>query len=395
MNTLMVLMARRGFPPDIRVEKETKALISHGYHVHMLNGSPEELPRFQVVNGINVYRMRLLWSRPILLSILVNHVSLLFHLVRKIMKLKIPVIHVHDLPFALIVSLIGKILRRKVVYDAHENHIGMIIGYLKRKGLLRRIYFTFFLFYYIFSEKIVCRLAEKIIVVADENKNRLIKSNVPENKIVVVSNTADVDKLSKLRKPPISKTDEIVISYIGGFSYLRGLGILMKALKLIAEKKSSIRLLLVGDGGKAMTELIEMSKQLRIEKYVTFTGWVSFYKAMKYLQDSDIGVIPHRSTPQMNSTIPHKLFQYMFYEKPIIVSDVKPLKRIVTETGCGLVFQAGNHEELAERLLELIDDASKRKEMGEKGRRAVEIKYNWNTDEKKLLLIYKNLFQID
>lgn len=388
----MVLMNRRGFPPDVRVEKETKTLLSHGYRVYLLNGSPEELPQFQIVNGINVYRIRLLWSRPILLSILVNHVKLLFHLVRKIIKLKIPVVHVHDLPFALLVSLVGKILRRKVVYDAHEDHVGMIIGYLKRKGLLRRIYFTIFLFYYIFSEKIVCRLATNIIVVVDENKNRLIKLNVPEDKIVVVSNTADVDKLSKLRKPPIRKKGEIVISYIGGFSYLRGLDFLIKALKRIVERKSGIRLLLVGDGGKAVTELVEMSKQLGVEKYVTFTGWVSFDKAMEYLQESDIGVIPHRSSPHTNSTIPHKLFQYMFYEKPVIVSSVKALKRIVTETGCGLVFRAGNHEELAERLLEAINNASKRKAMGEKGRRAVGSKYNWDIEQKKLLLIYEKLF---
>ena len=151
-------------------------------------------------------------------------------------------------------------------------------------------------------------------------------------------------------------------------------------------------MLLVGDGQVTTSELVEMSKRLGIEKHVTFTGWVSFDRAMKYVQESDIGVIPHRSVPHTNNTVPHKLFQYMFYGKPLIVSDVKPLKRIVTETGCGLVFRAGDHEELAERLLEAINDVSKQKEMGEKGRRAVENKYNWDTEQKKLLLIYEILF---
>jgi len=389
----MVLTTRRGFSSDIRVQREAKALLSRGYRVYLLSGSPEELPQFQVVNGINVYGIKLLWSRPLLLSIIVNHIMLLFYLIRRISKHKIPIVHVHDLHYALIATIVGRILCRKVIYDAHEDYVGMIMGYLQKKGLLRRIYFTIFLCYYIFSERIVCRLAKKIIVVVKENESRLIKLNVPRDKVVVVSNTPDVNELRKLSISLTGKGRKIVISYVGEISYLRGLDTLIKALPLIIRKNPEIRLLLVGDGEGAMTELVKMSKQLGIEKQVTFTGWVSFDKAMKYMQESDIGVIPHRSCPQTDNTVPHKLFQYMFYEKPVMVSDVRPLKRIVSETGCGLVFQAGNHEELAERLLETINDASKREEMGEKGRRAVETKYNWDVEQKKLLLIYENLFQ--
>jgi len=388
----MVLTTRRGFPSDIRVQKEAKALLSRGYRVYLLSGSPEESPQFQVVKGINVCGIKLLWSRPLLLSILLNHIALPFHLIRRINKHRIPIVHVHDLHYALIATFIGRILSRKVIYDAHEDYVGMIMGYLQRKGLLRKIYFTIFLCYYIFSERIVCRLARRIIVVVEENKNRLIKLNVPEDKVVVVSNTPDVNKLRKLSISSTGKRRKIVISYVGGMSYLRGLDTLIKALPLVIKKNPETHLLLVGDGEATVTELVKMSKKLGIEKHVTFTGWVSFDRAMKYMQESDIGVIPHRSVPHTNNTVPHKLFQYMFYKKPVIVSDVKPLKRIVSETGCGLVFRAGNHEELAERLLEAINDASKRKEMGEKGRRAVETRYNWDTEQKKLLLIYEKIF---
>lgn len=392
MSTLMVLTTRRGFPSDIRVQREAKALLSRGYQVYLLSGSSEEFPQFQVVNGINVYGIKLFWSRPQLLSIFVNHITLPFHLIRRIKKHKVPIVHVHDLHYGLIVTIISRILRRKVVYDAHEDYVGMIMGYLQRKGLLRRIYFTIFLCYFIFSERIVCRLARKIIVVVEENENRLIKLNVPRDKVVVVSNTPDVNELRKLSISFTGEGRETVISYVGGISFLRGLDTLIKALPLIIRKNPETRLLLVGDGEGEVTELVKMGKQLGIEKYVTFTGWVSFDKAMKYMQESHIGVIPHRSCPQTDNTVPHKLFQYMFYKKPAIVSDVKPLKRIVSETGCGLVFRAGNHEELAEKLLEVINDASKREEMGENGRRAVETRYNWDNEQEKLLLVYKKLF---
>jgi glycosyltransferase involved in cell wall biosynthesis len=198
-------------------------------------------------------------------------------------------------------------------------------------------------------------------VVVEENENRLIELNVPRDKVVVVSNTPDVNELRKLSISFTGKGRKTAISYVGGISYLRGLDTLIKALPLIIRKNPETHLLLVGDGEGEVTELVKMSEQLGIEKHVTFTGWVSFDRAM-------------------------------FYKKPVIVSDVKPLKRIVSETGCGLVFRAGKHEELAEKLLELINDASKREEMGENGRRAVETRYNWDNEQKRLLLVYEKLF---
>jgi len=40
----------------------------------------------------------------------------------------------------------------------------------------------------------------------------------------------------------------------------------------------------------------------------------------------------------------------------------------------------------------VINDASKREEMGENGRRAVETRYNWDNEQKRLLLVYEELF---
>ena len=391
MSTLMVLTTKRGFPPDLRVEKETKALLSRGYRVYLVSGGPGKLPEFQVVDGVNVYRTKLLWSRPLLLSIIVNHLILFPQVIGKVVEHRTPVIHVHDLQYALIVAIIGRIFRRKVIYDAHEDYTGMTRGYLERNGVLKKTYFRAFLAYYILSETLVCRLSSRIAVVVQENRNRLIGLKVPADKIVVVSNTPDVNALKRLTVSSQRVAKKIVISYVGGFSYLRGLDILVEALPSIMRKYPETLLVLVGNGGDYFANLVSLSKKLEVEKKVTFTGWVSFDKAMEYIQKSDIGVIPHRSGPHTNSTVPHKLFQYMFYRKPVIVSDVKPLKRIVTETGCGLVFHAGDNEDLAEKILELIEDASKQSEMGEKGRSAVETKYNWDVEQKELLSMYEKL----
>jgi glycosyltransferase involved in cell wall biosynthesis len=81
----------------------------------------------------------------------------------------------------------------------------------------------------------------------------------------------------------------------------------------------------------------------------------------------------------------------MYYRKPVVVSDVKPLKRIVTASECGLAFKAGDHEDLARTLLRLIMNPSVKMKMGDLGRKAVENLYNWDIEKKKLISTYDTI----
>ena len=105
--------------------------------------------------------------------------------------------------------------------------------------------------------------------------------------------------------------------------------------------------------------------------------------------ECDIGIIPHQKHAHTDATIPHKLFQYMLGRKPVIVSNCKPLERIVKETGAGLVFESGNIKNLATRIDELRADAELRKTLGANGRTAASGKYSWEFESQKLVRLYE------
>ena len=89
--------------------------------------------------------------------------------------------------------------------------------------------------------------------------------------------------------------------------------------------------------------------------------------------------------------MPHKLFQYMYYEKPVLGSDVLPLKRIIAECGCGAVFRAGDPEDVKNKIKYLYDNRGLLEEMGRHGKKAVLEKYNWGKDAAVLYGIYRGL----
>ena len=152
-------------------------------------------------------------------------------------------------------------------------------------------------------------------------------------------------------------------------------------------KIKNIFLLIIGDGNSVVV-LKQLVKSLALENYVELKAWVGHQSLKKFIQESNVCIIPQPFNDYINTTIPHKLFEYMSQAKPVIVSDAKPLKRIVEETGAGLVFNSYDQVSFAEQVLKIYADPA---DFGENGKFAVEKKYNWEIEEKKLFSVYYSL----
>jgi len=110
-----------------------------------------------------------------------------------------------------------------------------------------------------------------------------------------------------------------------------------------------------------------------------------------YIKASDLCLIPHLKTVHTDNTIPHKLFQYMIYEKPVVASNCNPIKRILDETRSGVVFESNNEADLANKIIELYNNYELQLEMGKKGKEAVRKKYNWDETSKNLITLYNKI----
>jgi glycosyltransferase involved in cell wall biosynthesis len=81
----------------------------------------------------------------------------------------------------------------------------------------------------------------------------------------------------------------------------------------------------------------------------------------------------------------------MYLEKPVISSDCISLKRMITETDSGFIYQNDSAPELA-NLLEYLDlNRSVLEEKGKNGKKAVEEKYSWKYDKERLINGYEKL----
>lgn len=393
------------FPPDIRVEKEARALIEAGFEVHLLCRRKGSEVLSEQLSGIHIHRFE--YNPPKNMG--GHYLSYYFLFVdnRWLKNIKATInriepdfFHVHDLPLVKTCLKAAKAENIPVIFDLHENWPEALKVLKKPRSSSKITWLRDRIRNQLFFnpsrnkklESLCIRDAEHLVVVVEEQKDRLTKEGVSENKITVVKNSED---MSFFKSILLDKTvqnqyeGKFIISYVGGFSFARGLTTLVKAFSHVCQKMENAHLLLVGDG-EDKVNLERLAKNLGISENVSFTGWVDFRLVPTYISISNVCVIPHESSGHTETTIPHKLFQYMGLAKPLVVTDVSPLKRIVEEIGSGLVVESGNATEMAEAILKLQDN-SLSATMGQRGKEAVEKKYNWATDANELISLYQNI----
>ena len=94
---------------------------------------------------------------------------------------------------------------------------------------------------------------------------------------------------------------------------------------------------------------------------------------------------------QHESGIANKVFQYMLFERPAVVSNCIPQQKIIEEENCGLVYESNNEKDLAKKIIQLYENPNLCKQMGKNGKKAVLEKYNWENTSKNLIELYKTI----
>ena len=390
MGTRRVLMLLQSdFPPDMRVEKEALSLLARGYRVWILADNRSGRREYELYKGIDVHRLprnvlgnsrltKLLrtpaYPNPLWLA---RGLSL-------IRSFDIEILHAHDLPMAPFGVHLSRTARLPLVLDFHENYPAAmkrwwrpgISGLTVRNPFLAR-----------WVEKAALKRADKILVVGAEHKELLSRQSVASEKIHVVENTPyrSLAKETPRIWPPGSQTYDML--YFGVLNPERGLELAVEAFPSIREKVPHARLVIIGDGPvrRAIERLVERRS---LRNRVVLTGWLPLERAKPYFESARICIMPHESNEALDIGAPNKLFEYMAFGRPVVVPDAGAVGRIVRETGAGAVFKPGSAQDFARAVVSLV---GREKEVGEKGRRAVLQKYNWEATEKELLRAYAEI----
>ncbi len=289
-------------------------------------------------------------------------------------------IMVRDLPLAPTAILVGRTLGLPVLFDNAENYPAMMRALFENGSqkpfdrLVRNPRAVAAI------ERWTIRRVDGMLVVIEEARDRLIRLGTPPSRVVIVSNTPPLRRLSENPEPRLSTREPLTLVYLGLMEAQRGIETVLRAVALCRTRGLATRLVLIGDGrDRARFEQLAQSLGLTATE-VEFRGRVDNQVALGILREADLGLVPHHADEGWNNTIPNKLFDYM----AVVASNARPVERIVNASGSGRIFLDRDPESLATTLQSLVDPAV-RLQCALAGRKAIAERFNWEADTRRLL----------
>lgn len=391
MNILLVRTT--GFPPDLRIEKEAQSLLQAGHSVHLLcAGKKDELSE-DFWREMRIHRViddNKLPSKLINLIYYLFRINLRFALqTRKLLKNhNIDIVCIYNTPFFPTIWLATRFSKIPLILEILEFYPASL-RYL-RQGLLARLKNPLFISKFI--DKLSTRKANSVIVMAAECGELLFRYGVSFEKLHVITNAWQLDNKVIIDKRLKRQYEgKYVISYVGLVNAShRGVDIAIRALPYIRKSIPEALLLIVGDG-KLLQSMKELVTELKLEHYVAFTGWVPFDYVPTYISLSRVGLLPLRINDHTDTTLPHKLFQYMAFGKPVVASTARAMARIINQTNTGYLVPPEDPVAIAEAIIDLYKNPEKTNQMGNNGIKCVKELYNWESEFIKLNNLYLSL----
>lgn len=190
-------------------------------------------------------------------------------------------------------------------------------------------------------------------------KYQNVYGHSPKTIFAALENAYDQDLESRLEIDNSGwKGQEFNILYCGSFYGGRNPNNFFKGLKLLFEKKPELRPIIkfVYVGLNRKIEYLDIISRLGIGENVVFNREVESRHLMKFFQLADLLLVVNDIREGQDLFIPQKFYDYLMTEKPIIcLSKEGALKDIVTKTGCGLVADPEDCQDISMKIQECFE----------------------------------------
>ena len=225
-------------------------------------------------------------------------------------------------------------------------------------------------------EKITYRYADKIIVISEDFKKNIMAKGVPEDKIVVVYNWVDQNKVVDVPREENKLFDvygldrsKFYITYNGNIGLTQNMDMLLDVAKELQNVYEDIHFVLVGNGAyldevkrKVADQQLENVHLLPFQPYEDISHVFSLGDASLVISKPGVGA----------NSVPSKTWSIMSASRPVLANfDENELKTIIENNHCGIFTKAGDKDAFKESILTLYNHRDLCKEYGHNGRKFV------------------------
>ena len=356
-------------PADMRIWKECKCLADAGYRVTWI--VPEEQDK--VIDGVLLKAVPKLGGRPRRMT------STVWRVYREARLQNARVYHFHD-PELMLAGLLLR-LRKKVIYDVHENVANQIIMKEWIPAALRRPTSRV----YDLVEKQLVNSWSAIVTANEDISMRFHQSRSP---VIAIHNYSELEEFDTDIDAGMSRYYSGLLLDCGGIHPRSSSHCVVDALGLIPAEVNT-RLVVAGlcHSGEYMANMKQKMGWTRVE----YRGRLPRYEMIATMRAAAGAFVLYSRERNHLSVRSNRLFEAMAAGLPVIVSDFPEWKALIREIGCGLTVDPTSPQDIARAICYLNSHPLEATDMGKRGRQAAVERFNWARERSRLLTLYQRL----
>jgi len=316
---------------EVYLHQIFKRLAAHGHDITLLCSQFAGAPKEEIIDGIRIVRRG-------------N---------RNLFNFTVPIEYMRRFRgehYDIVIDDLNKIPFYTPIY-VKEPLLGMVM-HLFDKSIFKEASFPAASYVYC-SEKLAMSVYRNtpLVAISESTSKELLSHGCRQENIFIVP--CAVNHTAYRQIPGIART-ESMIGYVGRIKKYKSVDHLLRAFAIVLKVIPDAKLVIIGEGdGKPAFE--QLSHELRIEHATTFTGFLPMEEKVRLLNQMQI-VVNTSAKEGWGLTVT----EANACGTPAVASDVPGLRDAVIDGETGLLYEYGNIEQLAEKILLLLRDENLR-----------------------------------
>ncbi len=214
----------------------------------------------------------------------------------------------------------------------------------------------------------------KFNVISESTRDDIIKRGIPAQDISVIH--CGIDRRTYAYDPAVPKYDRPTILYLGRIKKYKSVQDLIRAFKIVKAKLPDARLMVVGDGDY-LGKLKSLAASLGLADDVEFPGFVPSAEKVERMRRAHVATLPSLKEGWGLTNI-----EANSVGTAVVAANSPGLRDSVQDGRTGLLYEYGNIDQFADKLLSILSDAALRKGLEQGGLEWAET-FNWDRAARK------------
>ncbi|HET9396526.1 MAG TPA: glycosyltransferase family 4 protein, partial [Nitrospiraceae bacterium] len=199
------------------------------------------------------------------------------------------------------------------------------------------------------------------VIVLSDRLHTYMATTAPGARLVTIHNFVNLKRLSEAERVCVPRSSNTIL-FMGLIGQRTGIYDLVRALPAVIKAAPEVRLVAAGPG--ELDAVRSCARERGVDDRVLLTGFVSGFDKLRLLEEAALYVLP-----SYTEGVPLSILEAMSVGLPVIATPVGGIPDVLRHGVDGYLVPPGSQTELADRIIELLNNKELRERMGENARR--------------------------